>query len=143
MMRRMHSNRCCSETMVDFWSNHLHVKVNADSPGCSAPNDAVIRKNALGRFDDLKMAATPQRRCTRQLALGEGRANENRPRVLERTPWADLGLPGNGQDSAKIPSEHRRRLRVVSGYDSQAHLARCRCRVLRRERLRRRQRAGL
>ncbi len=59
MMRRMYSNRVLLETMVDFWSNHLHVKVNADLAWVQRTGyDAVIRKHALGRFDDMLVAAT-------------------------------------------------------------------------------------
>ncbi len=54
MMRRLTTNRQVEEMMVDFWSNLLHVA----SPDPEAwvwrvEYAQLIRKNALGRFDDL------------------------------------------------------------------------------------------
>lgn len=54
MMRRLITNRQVEETMVDFWSNLLHVA----SPDPEAwvwrvEYEQLIRKYALGRFDDM------------------------------------------------------------------------------------------
>ncbi len=54
MMRRLITNRQVEEMMVDFWTNLLHVA----SPDPEAwlwrvEYTQLIRKNALGRFDDL------------------------------------------------------------------------------------------
>ncbi len=59
MLRRMYSNRQVLETMVDFWSNHLHIKANDDLAWIQRVGyDQTIRKHALGRFDNLLEAAT-------------------------------------------------------------------------------------
>jgi hypothetical protein len=59
LLRRMYSRRTVLESMVLFWTDHLHV--NADHfPGFTqrADYDAVIREHALGRFEDLLVACT-------------------------------------------------------------------------------------
>lgn len=58
MMRRLTTNRQVAEMMVDFWSNLLHVA----SPSSRAwvwrvEYQQVIRRHALGRFDDLLQEA--------------------------------------------------------------------------------------
>lgn len=58
MMRRLTTNRQVEDMMVDFWSNLLHVA----SPSSRAwvwriEYSQMIRRNALGRFDDLLRAA--------------------------------------------------------------------------------------
>lgn len=54
MLRRTYSSRQLHETMVEFWSNLLHVPC---PDGSSWPHrigyDTVLRRHALGRFDDL------------------------------------------------------------------------------------------
>ena len=59
LLRRIHSNRALLETMTELWSNHLHVEAG-HFPGFTqrAAYDATIRRHALGRFDDLLVAAT-------------------------------------------------------------------------------------
>jgi uncharacterized protein (DUF1800 family) len=59
MLRRIYSNRQVLETMVDFWSNHLHVPATADLAWPQRFSyDQMIRRHALGRFDDMLVAAT-------------------------------------------------------------------------------------
>lgn len=59
ILRRAYSKRQLLETMVEFWSNLLHVPLYEDE---SWPHrvgyDRVIRTHALGRFEDLLQAAT-------------------------------------------------------------------------------------
>ena len=59
LLRRIHSNRALLETMVELWSNHLHVEAG-HFPAFTqrAAYDATIRAHALGRFEDLLVAAT-------------------------------------------------------------------------------------
>ena len=59
LLRRMYSRRTVLESMVLFWTDHLHV--NADHfPAFTqrAAYDAVIRKHALGKFEDLLVACS-------------------------------------------------------------------------------------
>jgi hypothetical protein len=58
MLRRIYSNRTVLETMVDFWSGHLHIPANHTFAWpWRYDYDRVIRQHALGRFDDLLVAA--------------------------------------------------------------------------------------
>ncbi|MDQ3629213.1 MAG: DUF1800 domain-containing protein [Actinomycetota bacterium] len=78
MLRRTYSRCQVHEVMTDFWSNFLHV---------SAPNDkafphrwaydATIRQHALGRFEDLLVAAIthPAMGCY----LDNGRSTKDNP----------------------------------------------------------------
>lgn len=59
LLRRIYSRRTVLEMMVGFWTDHLHV--NAEHfPGFTqrAAYDEVLRRHALGRFEDLLVAAT-------------------------------------------------------------------------------------
>lgn len=59
LLRRIHSRRELLEMMVDFWSDHLHVPGNHDTAWLfRADYDALLRRHALGRFDDLLVAAS-------------------------------------------------------------------------------------
>jgi hypothetical protein len=59
MLRRMYTNRQLQETMVDFWSNHMHVKANGDLAWIHRYEyDQTIRRHALGRFDELLTATS-------------------------------------------------------------------------------------
>ncbi len=59
MMRRIHSERQVLENVVDFWSNHLHVHANSDLGWVHRESyDRVIRKHALGTFEDMLVEAT-------------------------------------------------------------------------------------
>ncbi len=58
ILRRTYSQRQLYETMVEFWSNLLHVPVYEDESWQHRIGyDAIIRKHALGRFDQLLPAA--------------------------------------------------------------------------------------
>ncbi len=57
MLRRMLSHRQVHESMVDFWSNLLHVSSPSDASWLYRTRyDAVIRRHALGRFDSMLVA---------------------------------------------------------------------------------------
>ncbi len=54
MLRRLLTERQVEELMVDFWSNLVHVaSPNSESWMWRVEYENVIRKHALGRFDDL------------------------------------------------------------------------------------------
>ena len=58
MLRRIYSERQVLESMVDFWSNHLHVHANSDLGWVHrASYDDLIRRHALGRFDEMLVEA--------------------------------------------------------------------------------------
>ena len=59
MLRRIHSHRQVHETMVDFWSNHLHVSAVGGTAWVQRFHyDQTVRQHALGRFEDLLVACT-------------------------------------------------------------------------------------
>lgn len=54
VVRRLTSPRPVLEVMHEFWENHFHVPIIADNIfPLRAPYGDVIRKHALGRFEDL------------------------------------------------------------------------------------------
>lgn len=54
LMRRMISNRQLLEIMTELWENHLNIPANGDAAFTwRASYGDAIRRNALGRFDDL------------------------------------------------------------------------------------------
>ncbi len=58
MMRRLVTNRPVEALMVDFWSNHLHVASPASDVWVwRVEYDAMVRRHALGRFDELLVEA--------------------------------------------------------------------------------------
>ena len=58
MMQRVHTKRQIQEVMVEFWSNLLHIPLGDDSAWpYRVSYDKLIREHALGRFDDMLVAA--------------------------------------------------------------------------------------
>lgn len=59
LMRRVLSHRQLHEVMVEFWSNLLHIPLGDDEAWpYRVSYDQMIRTHALGRFDDMLVAAT-------------------------------------------------------------------------------------
>ncbi len=59
ILRRTYSSRSVLESMVELWSNHLHVDANHFPAFTVRPQyDDVIRAHALGRFEDLLVETT-------------------------------------------------------------------------------------
>ena len=57
LMRRMVSNRQLHEVMTDFWSNLLHIPAPEKKSWPLRPGyDKVVRRHALGRFEDMLVA---------------------------------------------------------------------------------------
>ncbi|CAA9367866.1 MAG: hypothetical protein AVDCRST_MAG32-258, partial [uncultured Nocardioides sp.] len=58
LARRIHSQRQVLEVMTEFWENHLHVPVQDDGVFTHrAPYGKLLRSHALGRFDQMLVAA--------------------------------------------------------------------------------------
>lgn len=54
LARRVHSQRQVLEVMTDFWENHLHVPAVGEAQAMfRASYGQVVRRHALGRFEDL------------------------------------------------------------------------------------------
>ncbi len=59
MLRRVYSTRSVLETMVEFWSNHLHIDSRSFPAFTNrSAYDATVRQHALGTFSDLLVATT-------------------------------------------------------------------------------------
>src|SRR3954449_6234473 len=113
MLRRIYSTRTVFETMVDFWSNHLHVFANADLAWVQrASYDKVMRKHALGRFEDMLVEAALHPAMLLYLdnwKSEKGAPNENQGRELLELHTLGRASGYTEQmvkDSAKILSGH-------------------------------------
>jgi uncharacterized protein (DUF1800 family) len=112
-LRRIYSNRQVHETMVDFWTNHLHVSTGEDKVYTHQFGyDATIRKHALGRFEDLLVATATHPAMS--LYLDNWRSKRNAPNENQGRELLELHTVGTGagytedmvKDSAKILSGH-------------------------------------
>jgi len=113
LLRRTFSRRQLHEVMSDFWSNLLHVAVPDDG---SWPHrigyDSVIRQNALGRFDDLLVAAVTHPAMGGYLDNAKStatRLNENLGREL-------LELHTVGRESGFGEVEVKDSARILTGF---------------------------
>lgn len=57
VVRAVYSKRQFNEVMVNFWRNHLSVDVNKVPFLATHYEEAVLRKHAFGKFEDLLMAS--------------------------------------------------------------------------------------
>lgn len=113
MLRQVHSRRQVHESMVEFWSNVLHVPApEGKSWPFRARYDRVIRTHALGRFDDLLVAAIthPAMGCYLDNARNRrGELNENLGREV-------LELHTVGLESGFTEAHVRDSARILTGY---------------------------
>ncbi len=106
--------------MVDFWSNHLHVHADGDLAWVHrASYDQLIRKHALGRFEDMLVAAALHPAML--LYLDNWRSVRNAPNENQGRELLELHTVGRAsgyteqmvKDSAKILSGY-----TVDAFDS-------------------------
>jgi uncharacterized protein (DUF1800 family) len=129
LLRRITSKRQVLEVVTEFFENHLHVPVHDDGVfGFRTDYGRVIRSHALGRFDQMLVAAIthPAMGTSLDNASSTKRApNENLGREL-----LELHTVGRGhhteddvKDSAKILTGYRVDLwqTWTSWYDSASH----------------------
>lgn len=92
-LRRIHSNRCVHETMVDFWTNHLHISTGEDKVYTHQFDyDATIRAHALGRFEDLLLATATHPAMS--LYLDNWRSRKNAPNENQGRELLELHTVG-------------------------------------------------
>ena len=95
MLRRIYTRRQLHEVMSEFWSNLLHIPAPGDT---SWPHrvryDAVIRRNALGRFDQLLSAAITH--PAMGLYLDNGRSTKDAPNENLGRELLELHTVGRG-----------------------------------------------
>ena len=113
MLHRAYSRRQLLEVMTEFWSNHLHVTA---PDGKSFPYrisyDTMIRKHALGRFDDLLFAAIthPAMLCYLDAARSTAKnPNENLGREL-------LELHTIGREALFTEQDVRHSTMILTGW---------------------------
>jgi uncharacterized protein (DUF1800 family) len=113
MLRRIYSERQVLESMVDFWSNHLHVHANADLGWVHrASYDDLIRRHALGSFEDLLVEAALHPAMLLYLdnwRSVRGAPNENQGREL-------LELHTVGRSSGYTEQMVKDSAKILSGY---------------------------
>ena len=113
MLRRVYSQRQVLENMVDFWSNHLHVHADTDLGWVHrASYDRMLRTRALGRFDDLLVAAALHPAMLLYLdnwTSVKGAPNENQGREL-------LELHTVGRGSGYTEAMVKDSAKILSGY---------------------------
>lgn len=110
-LKRMYSAWPVLETMVDFWGNHLHVAAG-DERAYAHLHDyhQMLRRMALGRFEDLLVAASTHPAMS--LYLDNWRSTRNAPNENQGRELLELHTVGRGagytedmvKDSAKILS---------------------------------------
>lgn len=94
-LRRIYSTRCLHETMVDFWSNHLHICTGEDKVYTHQFDyDATLRAHALGRFEDLLLAASTHPAMS--LYLDNWRSRRNAPNENQGRELLELHTVGAG-----------------------------------------------
>ncbi|GAA4705940.1 DUF1800 domain-containing protein [Nocardioides conyzicola] len=103
MMRRMTSPRQVLEVMTEFWENHFHVATSSDNIYVFRTGyGEVVRRHALGRFDELLPAAVLHPAML--MFLGAARStkahpNENLGREL--LELHTVGVGSYGEDDVK------------------------------------------
>ncbi|MEZ5097085.1 MAG: DUF1800 domain-containing protein [Nocardioides sp.] len=113
MMRRAKSNRQLLEVMTDFWSNMLHIPLGDDEAWpYRISYDKLIRKHALGRFDDMLAAAIVHQSMGLYLdnaTSTKDAPNENLGREL-------LELHSVGLDAGYTERDVKMSSRMLTGY---------------------------
>ena len=112
LMRRTYSRRQLVESVTEFFEDHLHVPVHDDGVfGFRADYGRTIRAHALGRFDDMLVAAIthPAMGISLDNATSTKRApNENLGREL-----LELHTVGRGNHSE---DDVKNSARILTGY---------------------------
>lgn len=113
LLRRSRSTRQLLEVMTDFWSNHLHIPAIHDLAWCWRNHyDLMLRRKALGRFDDLLASATLHPSMLLYLSNYESTKeapNENHGREL-------LELHTVGRDGGYTETMVKDSARILTGY---------------------------
>lgn len=113
ILRRVYSNRPVLHTMVDFWADHLHVPSAGEICWPSRSDyEAMLFTRALGKFEDLLVAATLH--PAMQLFLDNWRSQPGAPNENQGRELLELHTVGRGahytEDMVKASA------RILSGY---------------------------
>jgi hypothetical protein len=113
LLRRIYSERTVLETMVEFWSNALHVPVGHDRAWLYRFDyDATIRAHALGTFEDLLVACSLH--PAMRVYLDNWRSVKNKPNENQGRELLELHTVGRaaGYTEAMVKSSAM----ILSGY---------------------------
>ena len=111
VLLRIYSARTVQETMVDFWSNHLHISTADDKVFVHHYGyNQLLRSHALGRFEDLLVAASTHPAMS--LYLDNFRSTKDAPNENQGRELLELHTVGAAagytedmvKDSAKLLS---------------------------------------
>ncbi len=109
MLRRIYSQRQLHEVMTEFWLNLLHIPAPADKVAWvnRIGYDTLVRRHALGRYDELLYATTtsPSMGCYLDNAKSEA-ANPNENLGRELLELHTVGRLG-GYDEADVLASAR------------------------------------
>jgi uncharacterized protein (DUF1800 family) len=113
LLRRIYSQRQVLEVMAEFWENHLHVPIHDDGVFTyRADYGKVIRSHALGRFDQMLVAAITH--PAMGISLDNARSTKKAPNENLGRELLELHTVGKGhhteddvKDSAKILTGYR------------------------------------
>jgi len=110
--RAIWSERQLFELMVEFWSNHLNVtNPSSDVWANRADYDRLIRKHALGSFDDLLVAATQH--PAMQMYLDNASSSKVHPNENHGRELMELHTLGVG--SGYTESDVKNSARILTG----------------------------
>ena len=111
LLRRIYSERQVLEVMTEFWEHHLHVPLNDDGVFTyRADYGKVIRSHALGRFDDMLVAAITHPAML--ISLDNARSTKSAPNENLGRELLELHTVGKGhhtEDDVKASLAHPHR----------------------------------
>ena len=112
LLRRMRSRRQLLESVTEFFENHLHVPVHDDGVfGFRADYGRTIRAHALGRFDQMLVAAITH--PAMGISLDNANSTKNAPNENLGRELLELHTVGRGnytEDDVKASA------RILTGY---------------------------
>lgn len=112
-LRRMYTSWPVLETMVDFWSNHLHVSTGDDRAYLHQHDyHLMLRRHALGRFEDLLIAASTHPAMS--LYLDNWRSTRNAPNENQGRELLELHTVGT--EAAYTEDMVKDSAKILSGY---------------------------
>jgi uncharacterized protein (DUF1800 family) len=112
LLRRIYSERQVLEVMTEFWENHLHVPLNDDGVFTyRADYGKVIRSHALGRFDQMLVAAITHPAMS--ISLDNARSTKKAPNENLGRELLELHTVGRGNHTE---DDVKNSARILTGY---------------------------
>ena len=112
LLRRIYSERQVLEVMTEFWENHLHVPLHDDGVFTyRADYGKVIRSHALGRFDEMLVAAITH--PAMGISLDNARSTKKAPNENLGRELLELHTVGKGNHTE---DDVKNSARILTGY---------------------------